>query len=159
MYVAGLAEIQPRLAPVYLALRDAAATDPDSAAAWREISERRARNMRLFAADLRATGELRTDLSDEDIADIIWSMNGPEYWTLLVSERGWSAERFSSHITDAWQRLFLADPPPAPRGRRPSAQVTGADQSGLSSFSRKISPQTSRYSCSGYGRWSTFRNA
>ena len=57
-YVAALVEIQPRLAPVYLALRDAAATDPDSAATWREISERRARNMRAFAADLRATGEL-----------------------------------------------------------------------------------------------------
>ena len=68
-YVAALVEIQPRLAPVYLALRDAAATDPDSAATWREISERRARNMRAFAADLRATGELRTDLSDEDIAE------------------------------------------------------------------------------------------
>src|SRR5437667_153535 len=56
-YVAALVDIQPRLAPVYLALRDAAATDPDSAATWREISERRARNMRAFAADLRATGE------------------------------------------------------------------------------------------------------
>jgi hypothetical protein len=63
-YVAALVEIQPRLAPVYLALRDAAATDPDSAATWREISERRARNMRAFAADLRATGELRTDLPE-----------------------------------------------------------------------------------------------
>jgi hypothetical protein len=119
LYVAGLAEIQPRLAPVYLALRDAAATDPDSAAAWREISERRARNMRLFAADLRATGELRTDLSDEDVADIIWSMNGPEYWTLLVTERGWSAERFSRHIADAWQRLFLDTPRPGARGENP----------------------------------------
>jgi hypothetical protein len=27
--------------------------------------------MRAFAADLRATGELRTDLSDDDIADIV----------------------------------------------------------------------------------------
>jgi AcrR family transcriptional regulator len=114
-YVAALVEIQPRLAPVYLALRDAAATDPDSAAAWREISERRARNMRAFAADLRATGELRTDLSDDDIADIVWSMNGPEYWTLLVSDRGWSPEQFGNHLTDAWQRLFLAR---APRSRQ-----------------------------------------
>jgi hypothetical protein len=110
-YVAALAEIQPRLAPVYLALRDAAASDPDSAATWREISERRARNMRAFAADLRATGELRTDLSDDDIADIIWSMNGPEYWTLLVSDRGWSSERFGNHLADAWQRLFLTRAP------------------------------------------------
>ena len=69
----------------------------------------------LRRADLRATGELRTDLSDDDIADIIWSMNGPEYWTLLVSERGWSPGQFGNHLTDAWQRLFLA---PAPRSRR-----------------------------------------
>src|SRR5689334_16973979 len=73
-YVAGLVEIQPRLAPVYLALRDAAATDADSAALWAEISGRRAANMRMFAADLRATGELRADLSDEEVADIVWSM-------------------------------------------------------------------------------------
>ena len=76
-YVAALVEIQPRLAPVYLALRDAAVTDPDSAATWREISERRARNMRTFAADLRATGELRTDLSDDDIADIVLEHERP----------------------------------------------------------------------------------
>ena len=114
-YVAGLVEIQPRLAPVYLALRDAAATDPDSAATWHEISERRARNMRAFAADLRATGELRTDLSDDSIADIVWSMNGPEYWTLLVSDRGWSPGQFGDHLTDAWERLFLARAPNAPR--------------------------------------------
>jgi AcrR family transcriptional regulator len=113
-YAAALVDIQPRLAPVYLALRDAAATDPDSAATWREISERRARNMRAFAADLRATGELRTDLSDDDIADIIWSMNGPEYWTLLVTDRGWSPAQFGNHLADAWQRLFLAR---APRSR------------------------------------------
>src|SRR5512135_1688313 len=109
-YVAALVEIQPRLAPVYLALRDPAAT-----ATWREISDRRARNMRAFAADLRATGELRTDLSDDELADIVWSMNGPEYWTLLVSDRGWSPERFGSHLTGAWQRLFLAR---APRSRQ-----------------------------------------
>jgi hypothetical protein len=67
--------------------------------------------MRAFAADLRATGELRTDLSDDAIADIVWSMNGPEYWTLLVTDRGWSPGQFGNHLTDAWQRQFLARPP------------------------------------------------
>jgi hypothetical protein len=71
--------------------------------------------MRAFASELRATGELRTDLSDDDIADIVWSMNGPEYWTLLVRDRGWSSEQFGNHLIDAWQRLFLAR---APRSRQ-----------------------------------------
>jgi AcrR family transcriptional regulator len=109
-YVGGLVEIQPRLAPVYLALRDAAATDHDSAALWREISGRRAANMRLFAADLRSTGELRPDLSDDDVADLVWSMNGPEYWALLVGDRGWTPQRFGDVLVDAWRRLLLADP-------------------------------------------------
>jgi len=105
-YVAGLVDIQPRLAPVYLALRDAAATDADSAALWSEISGRRAANMRLFAADLRSTGELRPDLPDDEVADVVWSMNGPEYWTLLVVDRGWEPERFAAVLVDAWTRLL-----------------------------------------------------
>ena len=54
-------------------------------------------------------------LSDDAIADIVWSMNGPEYWTLLVRDRGWSSEQFGNHLIDAWQRLFLAR---APRSRQ-----------------------------------------
>jgi AcrR family transcriptional regulator len=111
-YVAGLVEIQPRLAPVYLALRDAAATDADSAALWSEISGRRAANMRLFAADLRATGELRADLSDDEVADVVWSMNGPEYWALLVVDRGWEPARFAALLVDAWTRLLTTSPQP-----------------------------------------------
>jgi AcrR family transcriptional regulator len=120
-YVAGLIAVQARLAPVYLAVRDAAATDPDSDSLWREISERRARNMREFAADLRSTGQLRPDLTDDEVADIIWSMNGPEYWTLLVHERGWTPERLGEHLVDTWSRLFTTDrqartpPRPGPR--------------------------------------------
>lgn len=109
-YVTALVQIQDRLAPVFLALRDAGSTDPDSAALWQEIAQRRARNMREFAADLRGTGELRADLTDDDVADIVWSMNGPEYWVLLVGERGWSGERFGAYLIDAWARLLLASP-------------------------------------------------
>ena len=107
-YVTGMVEVQRRLAPVFLALRDAAGSDTESAALWREIAERRAQNMRRFAADLRGTGELRADLSDDDVADIVWSMNGTEYWVLLTGERGWSAQRFAAYLIDAWSRLLLA---------------------------------------------------
>jgi AcrR family transcriptional regulator len=106
-YVRGLVAIQPRLAPVFLAVRDAAARDDDSAVLWEEISQRRARNMRAFAADLRSTGRLRADLSDDEVADIVWSMNSPEYWVLLVGERGWSPDRFARYLVDAWTRFLL----------------------------------------------------
>lgn len=98
------------MAPVFLPLRDAAATDPDCASLWREIAERRAVNMRAFAADLRGTGELREDLTDGQVADIIWSMNAAEYWDLLVRERGWTPAQFRDWLTDAWTHLLLRGP-------------------------------------------------
>ena len=110
IYVVALAAIQQRMAPVFLALRDAATTDPECAALWSEIDDRRAVNMRRFAADLRSTGELRGDLTDHQVADVIWSMNAAEYWDLLVRERGWTPDQFRDWLIDAWCRLLLRPP-------------------------------------------------
>jgi AcrR family transcriptional regulator len=108
IYAGAVSEIGVRMAPVHRALTEAAVSDSDCAALRDEIDARRAANMRLLAADLRATGELRADLTDDDVADIVWSMNSAEYRALLVGGRGWSAERFGSWLADAWTRLLLA---------------------------------------------------
>jgi AcrR family transcriptional regulator len=107
IYAAAVTAIQQRLAPIFEVLRDAATTDNECATLWREISDRRAGNMRLLAVDLRATGQLRADLSDDEVADIIWSMNAAEYWSLLVRQRGWTPQRFTTFLVDAWTRLLL----------------------------------------------------
>ncbi|RSS98642.1 TetR/AcrR family transcriptional regulator, partial [Streptomyces sp. WAC05374] len=104
IYAHALAAIQQRLAPIFLALRDAATTDASCARVWAEIGDRRAANMREFAADLRSTGQLREDLSDDEVADILWSMNATEYWVLLVGERRWTAERFRDWLCDSGPR-------------------------------------------------------
>src|SRR4051812_5643810 len=67
-YAEALARVLPRTVPIMTALREAGASEPDCAAQHDALSERRAANMRLLVADLRATGELRTDLSDDDAA-------------------------------------------------------------------------------------------
>lgn len=108
LYAAAVAEMGPRTAPILTALRDAAARDPQCARLRTEITRRRAANMRLFAADLRATGELRGDLTDDEVADIVWSTNSAEYYVLLVHERGWTPERFGAHLADLWCRMLLA---------------------------------------------------
>lgn len=107
IYAVAITGIQQRMAPVFLALRDAALTDEPCRALWQDISGRRARNMLEFAADLRTTGELRSDLTDQQVADVIWSMNAAEYWVLLVEERGWAAAEFQLWIGDSWRRLLL----------------------------------------------------
>jgi AcrR family transcriptional regulator len=111
LYAEAVVTIGRRMAPIHRALAEAAVRDPDCAMLRNEISARRAANMRLFAADLRATGELRPDLSDDDVADIVWSMNAAEYYALLVGERGWTAERFENWLVDAWTRTLLGPGP------------------------------------------------
>ena len=111
LYAEAVRDIGERLAPLHLVLRDAAAHAPELARIHQEISDRRARNMRLLARDLAGTGDLRPGLSIDEVADVIWTMNSPELYTLLVGERGWSADRFQHWLLDTWCRLFLASPP------------------------------------------------
>lgn len=108
LYAAAVAEMSPRTAPIFLALRDAARTDADCAALDAEIATRRATNMRSFAGELRQTGELRDGLVDDIVGDIIWATAGAEHYMQLVSGRGWTPAQFGEYLRDLWCRLFLA---------------------------------------------------
>jgi AcrR family transcriptional regulator len=109
VYAAAVATIQARMAPLYQVLQQAATAEPELAALWTEISERRAANMRLFAAELAATGRLRPGVGVEEAADVLWSTNGPELYLLLVGRRGWDPDRFGRWLADAWTVLLLLD--------------------------------------------------
>ncbi len=108
IYAAAVRQIQERMAPLFLALRDAAATEPEAQAVWREISDRRADNMRKLARDLSEAGGLRDEISIEVAADVIWAMNSSELYVLLTVERGWSSTQFEIWLADTWRRLLLA---------------------------------------------------
>jgi AcrR family transcriptional regulator len=110
IYAAAVAAISERRGPLHLVLRDAAAQAPELAQIREEIASRRARNMRLLAEDLIATGDIRPDLTADEIADVIWTMNSAEFYQLMVNERSWSPERFRRWLADTWCRLFLARP-------------------------------------------------
>jgi AcrR family transcriptional regulator len=109
IYAAAMRAISGRMAPLHLVLREAAVQAPELARIRDEIALRRAANMRLFAQDLIDTGELRPELDAGEIADIVWSMNSAEFYSLLVQERGWLPERFEQWLADAWCRLFLIE--------------------------------------------------
>lgn len=63
--------------------------------------------MRLCASDLRGTGRLRGDLTDDEVADIVWSTNAVQYFTLMAS-RGWTPERYAVLLREMWTRLLLS---------------------------------------------------
>lgn len=107
IYARALCEIHQRLAPLFLALRDASSTEPEAQEVWKEISDRRAANMRRLVGDLRDSGGLRPDLSIDEGADIVWATNSPELYVLLVVERGWPVDRFERWLAESWCRLLL----------------------------------------------------
>ena len=107
LYANAMRAIHERLAPLLRVLHAAAPVDPELAAMWNEITARRARNMRLFAADLASTNALREGLSIDEAADVIWATNSSELYVLLVQERGWDPDRYAPWLADAWRRLLL----------------------------------------------------
>jgi AcrR family transcriptional regulator len=106
IYAAANAAIQTRLAPLVALVPDAAAADEQLARLWKEISDRRAANMRLLAADLASTGRLHVGV--EEAADVIWATNSPEFFLLMVRDRGWEPERFQAWLAATWRKLLLA---------------------------------------------------
>lgn len=108
IYAAAISAIHERLAPLFVALRDAAATEPEAAEVWAAVSQRRAANMAHVAADIAVSGRLRADLTIDEVADTLWALNSPEVYVLLTTERGWTPERFRHWLADTWHHVLLA---------------------------------------------------
>lgn len=109
IYASAVRSIQERLAPLFRVLQEAVPADESLRAVWTEISERRASNMRLLVADLTTAAALSPELTPDEAADILWTMNSTEYYTMLVQQRGWSPDRFEAWLASTWKRLLLAD--------------------------------------------------
>ena len=107
IYAHAIRETQDRLAPLLLALREASSTEPEAEQVWKEISDRRAANMRKLVSDLRDAGGLRTGLSVGEAADVVWATNSPELYVMLTRERGWSPNKYEQWLGDTWCRLLL----------------------------------------------------
>ncbi|HEX3090928.1 MAG TPA: hypothetical protein VHQ23_19900, partial [Ilumatobacteraceae bacterium] len=108
IYARAACKTHQRMAPLFLALRDASSTEPEAQQVWQEINDRRAGNMRKFAKDLKEAGGLRRGVSIDQAADIVWAMNSAEMFVLLTTERGWSPKRFEKWLADSWCRILLA---------------------------------------------------
>ncbi len=111
IYAGAVRQMQARMAPLLLALRDASATEPEAEQVWREISDRRAANMRMLVQDLQSAGGLRAGLSVDEAADVIWATNSSEFYVLLTVDRGWPTDRYERWLAEAWCRLLLPDTP------------------------------------------------
>jgi AcrR family transcriptional regulator len=88
--------VKERAGGLFGVLRSAADADPDIAALWSRIQSEFYENQRAIVATLR----LRPGLDVTRAADIMWTLNHPDVWQLLVGERGWTP--------DEWEQWFAA---------------------------------------------------
>jgi AcrR family transcriptional regulator len=109
IYAAATRGIHMRLAPIAQVVNEAAPSEPDVAALWNEITERRAMNMRDFVRDVQASAPLRPELSLDDAADIVWTLNSTEVFLLLTGRRRWPLEQYERWLADTWSVLLLAE--------------------------------------------------
>jgi AcrR family transcriptional regulator len=103
-FAALLREIMARVGPVHRVLADAARSDQDAAALLAEIARQRHEGQQGVARSLAGSGALRPGLSERDAADVIHALASPEVYGLLVTDRGWSGERY-----ETWLRSILTD--------------------------------------------------
>jgi AcrR family transcriptional regulator len=100
-------ELAPRVAPILRLARDAAATDPEMAAVLQDINHQRLERMTVNARGLYEAGHLRSNMSIQHAADILWTYSAPELYELLVLQRGWSSRRFGSFVAQAMIAALL----------------------------------------------------
>ena len=95
------AEVAPRVAPILLLMRAAAAAGPDGQTLLDELDADRLRRMTQNARRLRAGGHLRSGITLAQAADVLWTYSAPELYELLVLRRGWSSKRYGRFVATA----------------------------------------------------------
>src|SRR6266536_1792821 len=81
-------------------IRDTAPAEPEIAELWARIQAEFYDNQRAVVADLHKRGALRRGLAVERAADILWTLNHPEVYRLMVAERGWAPDEHEQWLAD-----------------------------------------------------------
>jgi AcrR family transcriptional regulator len=88
-------------------LRDAASTEPELQELWDRIQTDFHDNQRVVVESLHRAGTLRSGLDVAQASDIMWTLNHPSVYSLLVRERGWTPERYEAWLADAFCTQLL----------------------------------------------------
>ena len=104
-------------------IRNAASVDPEIGALWEEIQAKLHQVARALIEQLHSRNALRPGLDPATAADILWTLNHPAVWQLLVHERHWLPGQYEQWLEQALRSQLLpecrADSLTAPDGWAP----------------------------------------
>lgn len=97
----------PRTAPVLGIIRQGAALDPEVAALEVQRAEQRLGNYGRAARLLAERGLLRPGLDEDEAAAIIFAVGHPDLYRFLVTDHGWSSDRWVAWVSGTLESALL----------------------------------------------------
>ena len=88
-------------------IRRAVPADPEIGELWQRFQDQFLENQTMMAESLAAKRALREGLEVAEAAEMLWTLNHPSVYYLLVHERGWSEERYERWLADAFVHQLL----------------------------------------------------
>lgn len=92
--------VKTRIGQMLGVIRSSSVVDDDCAALWQLIQADFYDNQRVIVADIDRRGGLRSGLGVAAATDILWTLNHPDVWLLLHTQRGWTPEQFETWFGD-----------------------------------------------------------
>jgi AcrR family transcriptional regulator len=104
----GSGRVKSRAGDMMEVLRQAASADPQIADLWRQFQDEFLHLQTQVVKSLTDKGALLEGVSVSEGADLLWSLNHPSLYHLLVNERGWAIDRYVTWLRDALVAQLLA---------------------------------------------------
>lgn len=92
--------VRARIGPLLEVIRSAAAHDPEIDTLWSRIQTEFYDNQRSVVEALHHKRALKPGLTVARATDILWTLNHPNVYRLLVTDRGWTPDQHEKWLAD-----------------------------------------------------------
>jgi AcrR family transcriptional regulator len=99
--------VKERAGTLLEVLRNAAPADPEIDALWRRIQAEFYDNQRSIVESLQRKNALRPGLDVARGTDILWTLNHPNLYRLLVADRGWTLDEYETWLAEGFCSQLL----------------------------------------------------
>jgi AcrR family transcriptional regulator len=106
----GSREVKTRIGGIIRVIRGAAEIDPDCNVLWELIQSDFYDIQAEIVKSVRRNGGLRPGLSVTQATDILWTLNHPDNWILLVGRRGWTPAAYEAWLAETSCAQILGTP-------------------------------------------------
>jgi AcrR family transcriptional regulator len=101
LWVNMVVDISARVAPIGEVLYAAADSDPEAAELLANSVQIRMHGATAFASYLASLGGLAEGVTEQQAADLFWSLNDGHLYSLLVTQRGWTPAALARWLSDS----------------------------------------------------------